>query len=181
MADPKPVEFDWHQYVELRCDTVEAQIDALETLINERDRQYGYRFSASEEAVRSALAAQDKFNQMVTQASREAVSKAEIAQQGVNERSNEFRGQLSDQASTLMPRREAEAGMLDIRNMIDREIKMLRSDISGLRESRSALEGGTARGISDQGRQQWILGFALSVAGFAFGVITFLLLNVVVK
>jgi hypothetical protein len=56
------------------------------------------RFDAQEKAVSAALAA-----------AKEAVTKAESASEKRFESINEFRGTLSDQARTLMPRAEAEA------------------------------------------------------------------------
>jgi acyl-CoA reductase-like NAD-dependent aldehyde dehydrogenase len=116
-------------------------------LFVERDRRYEERFRSSEEAVKSALAAQEKYSNGMYEAAKEAVAKAEAAQRAVNERQNEFRGQLSDQAATLMPRKEYEAGMASTRELLDREVKTLRADISSLREYRSE-QGGKTQGIS---------------------------------
>jgi len=54
------------------------------------------------------LAANDKAVQIAMVASEKAVVKAEIAAEKRFEAVNEFRGQLSDQAATFMPRAEAE-------------------------------------------------------------------------
>lgn len=67
----------------------------IERLINERDRLYLARFTAAEEAVKAAFASTEK-----------AVAKSEEAQRSYNERSNEFRGQLDDQAKTLLGKAE---------------------------------------------------------------------------
>lgn len=56
----------------------------------------------------AAIAAQDKAVQIAMIASEKAVVKAEIAAEKRFESVNEFRGQLSDQAATFMPRAEAE-------------------------------------------------------------------------
>jgi hypothetical protein len=61
---------------------------------------------SAEVAVSAALAAQEKAVNAAFTASEKAVLKAEQAQKEYNERSNEFRGQLDDQAKTLMPRPE---------------------------------------------------------------------------
>jgi hypothetical protein len=114
---------------------------------HERDRRYDERFSASEKAVTAALAAAEKYSNAMYEAAKEAVGKAEAAQRAVNERQNEFRGQLSDQAATLMPRKEFESSLNSLRELVDREVKTLRSDIAGLRESRSE-QGGKSVGIS---------------------------------
>ncbi len=69
----------------------------VEALMAERDRRVEQRFSDQERAVNAALAAAEK-----------AVNKAEVAAEKRFEATNEFRAQLSDQATTFMPRREAE-------------------------------------------------------------------------
>lgn len=81
--------------------------DALKhqaVLLGEYDRRVYQRFEDSDKAVQAALQAAEK-----------AVGKAEIAQEKRNETTNEFRGQLADQAATLMPRREAELRLEDLR------------------------------------------------------------------
>jgi hypothetical protein len=76
-------------------------VDTLRTethgLLHEADRRYEQRFEGQEKAVSAAL-----------QAAKEAVAKAETAAEKRFDAVNEFRGQLSDQAATFMPRREAE-------------------------------------------------------------------------
>lgn len=69
----------------------------IESRLNEMDR----RFEAG-------LAAQDKAVQIAMIASEKAVVKAEVAAEKRFEATNEFRGQLADQALTFMPRVEAE-------------------------------------------------------------------------
>src|SRR6202035_5755903 len=95
--------------------------DFYERISEERDRQYDQRFRAAEIAVSAALSAQEKavaaaflasekaiIKAQEAQgdaflASEKAIIKAEEAQKDYNLRSNEFRGQLDDQAKTLMP------------------------------------------------------------------------------
>jgi len=79
----------------------------LERIIEERDRLYDTRFRAGEIAVNAALAAQEKAVTAAFSASEKAIIKAEDAQREYNVRSNEFRGQLADQAQLLMSRTEA--------------------------------------------------------------------------
>jgi len=69
----------------------------IEMVLNERDRRYEDRFEGQEKAVGAAL-----------QAAKEAVQKAEVAAEKRFDAVNEFRAQLADQASTFMPRLEAE-------------------------------------------------------------------------
>ena len=79
----------------------------LERVIDERDRLYDSRFRAAEIAVNAALAAQEKAVTAAFLASEKAIIKAEEAQKDYNNRSNEFRGQLDDQAKRLMARDES--------------------------------------------------------------------------
>lgn len=81
-------------------DTLRSYILAL---LNERDTQYAQRFQAQEKAVDYALGAADR-----------AVSKAELATEKRFEGVNEFRGQLADQARTLMPRAETELQLVTL-------------------------------------------------------------------
>ena len=83
-----------------------AKHEATKTIMDERDRLYDTRFRAADTAVSAALSAQEKQTTLVFQASEKAIVKAEEAQREYNIRSNEFRGQLDDQAKTLMPRPE---------------------------------------------------------------------------
>jgi hypothetical protein len=62
----------------------------------------------------AAIAAQDKAVQIAMIASEKAVVKAESAAEKRFENMNEFRGSLSDQAATLMPRAEAELRLTQI-------------------------------------------------------------------
>lgn len=84
-------------------------IEQLYTLINERDRQYQQRFESQEKAVNAALIAAKEAVNAALSAAQTAVNKAEIANEKRLDNQNEFRGQLKDQASTLLPRTEADA------------------------------------------------------------------------
>lgn len=126
--------------------------DLFLTRLESQEKLFGTRFDAGE-----------KYSAMVSELAREAVAKAESAQGGVNERSNEFRGQLADQAATLMPRKETEAALFALRELVDREMAALRSDVASLRETRSEESGS-----KDQGR--WLVATILAVVGTAISV-----------
>ena len=72
--------------------------DEKYTIISENQRR----------SVVDALAAQKELTAAANAASEKAILKSEEAQREYNVRSNEFRGQLDDQAKTLMPRIETE-------------------------------------------------------------------------
>jgi hypothetical protein len=75
-------------------------------LIESNDRRYQESFAGADKAVGAALAAQKELTNAAFASSEKAIVKAEDAQRDYNVRSNEFRGQLDDQAQTLMPRSE---------------------------------------------------------------------------
>lgn len=79
-------------------DLLLAKLEGMEKLAVERDLRYGERFEAMDEKTSLALTS-----------SKEAVTKAEIATEKRFDAVNEFRGTLSDQAATLLPRAEANA------------------------------------------------------------------------
>ena len=77
---------------------VTTELDGFRNLMDERDRRYDQRFEAMDEKTSLALTSSEK-----------AVSKAEAATEKRFDAVNEFRGQLKDQAATLMPRAEADS------------------------------------------------------------------------
>ena len=79
-----------------------------EDLLSEMDKRNEQRFTASEKAINAALAAADR-----------AVMKAETAAEKRFESVNEFRGTLSDQQRSLMPRSEADVEFRAMRQIID--------------------------------------------------------------
>jgi|SRR6476646_172342 len=100
------------------------------SMMAERDRRYEQRYEASQvalnaaltadrTAVAAALAAQDKNTQAALVAAKEAVIKAEVAAEKRFESVNEFRAQLSDQATTFMPRVEAEQRLRALAEKLD--------------------------------------------------------------
>lgn len=123
----------------------------LDRIMEERDRLYAIQFKAAETAVNAALAAQEKQYNATFMASQKAIEKAEEAQRDYNIRSNEFRGQLDDQAKTLMPRPESlgmfksiEATIAGVKSDFERRMDAQAKEIAGLRESRSEGSGKSA-------------------------------------
>lgn len=84
------------------------KIANLRSLMDERDIRYEQRFKAMDEKTSLALTASEK-----------AVAKAEIATEKRFDSVNEFRGQLKDQAATLVPRAEAESRFKGIDEKIE--------------------------------------------------------------
>src|SRR5580704_17341381 len=140
----------------------------LVSIIEERDRLYDTRFQAAETAVSAALAAQEKSVTAAFSASEKAIVKAEDAQKDYNQRSNEFRGQLDDQAKTLMPRQECstlfksyEDKLESTKIAFEKAVYGIQEDIKSLRESRSAGSGATAQRVETHQTNQWVTGLVI--------------------
>jgi hypothetical protein len=142
------VEVSLREFLERLVDERFARLDtalaALAKLVEERDRLYISKFDASQRAVDAALVAQKEATATAFSASEKAIVKAEAAQADYNVRSNEFRGQLDDQAKTLMPRLETIgllAGVTDKFRSVDDKLDQLRKTIDGkLEDQRTANE-----------------------------------------
>lgn len=98
---------------------LEGLISYLKDVSDERDRLYKERHDSADKAI----------------------IKAETAQREYNERSNEFRGQLDDQAKRLVSRLEVESMIKEVEARIARNVE----DIREIREKTSA-GGGVAVG-----------------------------------
>jgi hypothetical protein len=92
-----------------------ANLKSLREIVDERDRRYEDRFKATDDRTGLALTS-----------SKEAVGKAELATEKRFDSVNEFRGQLKDQAATLLPRAEADAKF----NSMTKEIEELKKVIN---------------------------------------------------
>jgi hypothetical protein len=97
-----------------------AKLEAMKALIDERDRMYAERDNSRRTAVEAALIAAKEQTASSFAASKEAITKAEQAQHDYNMRSNEFRGQLDDQAKRLISRSEVESMIKNLEEKISR-------------------------------------------------------------
>lgn len=99
--------------------------------------------AADQLAVKAALDAAEKAVAAALAASEKAVNKAELGQQRTNEGQNEFRGQLRDQAATLMPRAEVESLVRELRALIDasstERVRLVNENQNALAEIRQRL------------------------------------------
>ena len=84
------------------------ELEAFKKLMDERDRRYQEHFRAMDEKTSLALTGSDK-----------ALTKAEISTEKRFDAVNEFRGQLKDQAATLLPRAEADTKFSAIEEKIE--------------------------------------------------------------
>lgn len=90
---------------EWTLNTLKEYFDAL---IESNDKRYKQDSDNQKLAVKDALTASKELTAAAFAASEKAIVKAESAQSDYNTRSNEFRGQLDDQAKRLMPRNESD-------------------------------------------------------------------------
>jgi hypothetical protein len=118
---------------------LQERIKAVEQSIAEKNSLYLEKFRASEEAVKTAITASDRQTTSSFASSEKAIVKAEEAQREYNVRSNEFRGQLDDQAKTLMPRLEAQTLFKSYEDKLDttnRAVEVIRKDLQDARVER---------------------------------------------
>lgn len=137
-----------------RVSVLEERVTSLKNIIDERDLRYTERFKATDEKTGLALTASEK-----------AVTKAENATEKRFDSVNEFRGSLKDQASTLLPRAEAEAKF----KAYDDKVEDLKKDIASLRETRSATSGKERKQVEDMGLFQWAIGLLILIGGVIVG------------
>ncbi len=81
--------------VQTLYDLMSSELKRIEAVGTERDKRYTEKFDAQEKAVAVSFAASER-----------AIAKSERSQELYNEKSNEFRGALSDQATRLITRPE---------------------------------------------------------------------------
>lgn len=161
-----------------------SKFEASGNLALERDTRYEQRFKAMDEKTGLALTASEK-----------AVVKAETATEKRFDSVNEFRGQLKDQASTLLPRLEADAQFKVYEDKIDLlkdqavtllprseadtqfrgyddKIDDLKKEIHSLRESRVVTVAKELEKKETQSTVQWSVGTILTVISMLFGLVS---------
>ncbi len=111
-------------------DPVVTLREFFEKSMDERDRLYDTRFKASTTAVDAALAAQEKATAAAFLASEKAILKADANAEKWRENANEWRASMLDREIKFAARTEMEA-----------ELKAIRSEVAGLRESRDVNSG----------------------------------------
>lgn len=129
-------------------------LDHIRALLREMDLRYQQRFDAQSRALEAALLAAEKAVGTALTAAEKAVNKAEAAAERRFEAVNEFRQQLNDYQTTLLPRNEYDSAHKSLAEKI--------SDLS----SRLDKTEGTTKG----GQQMW--GYLVGVAGLAVAVFT---------
>lgn len=110
------------EHIANQVSQIRASLESGELLEIERIR-------AVNEALNEKIESGARESRQIQHAAQAAVQKAEEAQQRVNEGQNEFRATLSDQANTLMPRKESEGR----HDETSRQMRELRDEIGKIR------------------------------------------------
>jgi hypothetical protein len=135
---------------------IQNELHGFASLMAERDRRYNERFDAQEKAVSAALAAAEKAVTAAFDAANTATQRADEAQTTHNLATNQYREQLREQAATLTPR-----------EVFERAISRIESDIGDLRKFVNQSTG--RQGATDRGEEMSLtrLGIVL-LAGLSF-------------
>jgi septal ring factor EnvC (AmiA/AmiB activator) len=152
-------------------DLLVAKHESLAGLVNERDRLYKERDDSRRTAIDAALAAAKEQTAAAFLASEKAIVKAENAQKDYNDRSNEFRGQLDDQAKRLISRTEVETMVKNL----EEKIKRLDDDNRDLRDSRSESRGTVEGGKHSKDDSRANLAIIVSIAGLVAVILSHLI------
>lgn len=153
-----------------------VDLAALKTLMDERDKRYQERFENQREALRLALDAQNKFHDSIFKMSQEAIAKAEDAQKEYNVRSNEFRGQLDDQAKTLMPRSESLGLHQAHRDRVDQVREESRLLMDGLRGELVTVQKTMSQIVGTKsGRSEFSTPLLMAIVSVVVGLAVFLI------
>src|ERR1039458_4211811 len=134
--------------LEAAIQRLQSVVDERDRLYIERDRRYEDRFKGAEDKVALALSAQKELNTVVQAAADKAITKSEEAQSAYNQRSNEFRQSLDDQNRIQLPRVEADSRFTSLEgkltdkttaldNKIDDRFKTLNNNIDDLKSGRT--------------------------------------------
>lgn len=146
-------------------------IKRVEDSICEHDRRYDERFNSMEKSFLTALQAQKEMFVADSISNQRSVAAALATQKELEVKNNEFRGQLKDQNETMIPRLEASQRFTSV----DEKVEALRSEIAGLRESRSA--GSSRETEHERIKSQtnrtttMVVTIVVAVVGFIFAII----------
>jgi hypothetical protein len=124
------------------------KVAGLQKLADERDRRYEERFSSITTQTNSAL-----------QSSKEAVTKAENATEKRFDTVNEFRGTLSDQAASLLPRAEASTKF----QAYDDRLGEMKDAIDKLRDNQNTSSGKEIAGDRSRAQSDWGIGLVVAI------------------
>lgn len=141
-----------------------AEIRRHETMLDEREKAMRVAFEVQDRAMNAAFVAAEKAVEAALEATQKAIDKAEAADNKRFDSMNEFRGQLSDQAATLMPRAESLALH-----------KRAQEDIAELKERAWQSQGAAAGNVENRNRQNATTNVVIGIVGLIIAVLVILL------
>jgi hypothetical protein len=132
-------------------DTADRRFDEIilrfEQRLSEMDLRYQQRFDEQQRSLTDAAVAADRAVSAALESAEKAVSKAEAANEKRFDSVNEFRGQLRDQATSFIPRIEAEQRLSQLAERLD-ELRNSDALRTGRSAGSSALYGWIIGGIA---------------------------------
>jgi wobble nucleotide-excising tRNase len=149
---------------------LDTRVRALEKLLDERDRWYQERFNSQKEAIATALQGAKELTAAAAIASKEAITKQEMAQASYNTTHNDLTRKMDAQYKEMIPRPEADSKF----RSLDEKIEEIKKEITGLRESRSLQTGHQEQRIETRGTVQWGVSVGLATAGMFLGLAYFI-------
>ena len=155
---------DLRYYFESKLADLELRVSQR---FKEKDLRDQQRYDAQTTAVNTAMLAQTVAMQAALAAAEKAVGKAEVAAEKRFDATNEFREQLRDQASTLMPRAENEARLVNLIEKIDGQ-----RHAQDIKTSELARRLDILQGTSGGKQQSWaLLVSVVVITGIIVGIV----------
>ena len=132
-------------------------------LLKERDRRYETQFYSL-----------DKRRQASIESIEKAVDKAAIAQERSDAKNNEFRAQLTEERATYATKSEIEQRFTALASefnqrfvSLEKQAENNRTEIAGLRESRSQAAGNDVHVMMAKSDRTWSLGMTIAIISSA--------------
>lgn len=154
---------------------IEARLDGIRELLNERDRLYRERDDSRRTAVDAALTAVKEQTKASFEASEKAIVKAEEAQRAYNLSHNDLSKKLDEQNKATMPRTEAESRFHTLQEKIDEVRNTVAEVRNALASGGGVIVGGKA--MKDESRSNIALVVAVGSLLLAIAVAALALLN----
>lgn len=143
-----------------------AEFQSFRELMSERDIRYMGMFTASKDAVTSALAAQKELTNSAFNSSEKAIVKAEEAQKSYNTSHNDLARKMDEQNKATMPRTETENRF----KAMEEKVALLTGSFSAGSGAQAAVR--EARGDSRANLNALIavISILIAVGGVVFGI-----------
>lgn len=126
---------------------------------------------AQKTAMETAFTAADRAVQAALESAKEAVTKAETSSEKRFEAVNEFRGQLADQAATLLGRKEADARFSALTDKLEAEKTSNTERLAVLRSAIDRDGGKDAGSAASQAKVFALIGAVGGIVGILLGMV----------